>query len=83
MQNEDRITEALDAIQAQLRKRQMCLVHKPDCMVLAIRDKRGLGTFKALAQVAFIAPIDLRWRPVTDIVHPEEQPEPWRSGKSQ
>lgn len=78
--NDDRILEALDAIQAELRHRGMCLVHKPDCMVLALRDARGLNTFKALAHVAFISPGEIHWRPVDDVVVPgsQEHSEPWR-----
>lgn len=51
----------------------MCLVHKPDCIVLGVRDDRGLNTFKALAQVAYITPGDIRWRPVTDVIEPEAE----------
>ena len=78
--NEDRILEALDAIQGELRQRQMTLVHKPDCIVLAVRDTRGPYTFKALAQVAFITPGEIRWRPVGDanVLYGPGNTEPWR-----
>lgn len=69
----DRILEALDAVQAELRKRHMTLIHKRDCIVLAIRDTRGPNTFKALAQVAFITPTEIRWRPIDNVESPGQE----------
>lgn len=62
--DKERMDEALDAIAAVLRKRQMCLKHAPDCMVLGVRSLTGPNEWRAIAQVRFITPNKVESRPV-------------------
>ncbi len=66
----DRAEDLLDEIQAVLKKRSACLIHKPDCMVLAVADANG-GVWRAIAQVQIISggvgvlvPGKVTWRPI-------------------
>lgn len=65
----DRAEDLLDEIQAVLQKRGACLIHRHDCMVLAVADQMA-GNWRAIAQVQLIAAQVgvtrgvIRWRPV-------------------
>lgn len=65
----DRAEDLLDEIQRVLNKRGACLIHKPDCMVLAVA-RTGDSSWRAIAQVRLIAgavgvtPGRIDWRPV-------------------
>ncbi len=67
----DRAEDLLDEIQGVLQKRGACLIHKPDCMVLAVADPMN-GNWRAIAQVKLIAAkVSLMqkymdWRPVSN-----------------
>ncbi len=65
----DRAEDLLDELQAVLQKRGACLIHKPDCMVLAVAQPHT-GKWRAIAQVSLIAAQvgmargRIMWRPV-------------------
>ena len=58
-----RAEEMLDEIAKVLQKYKALLIHKPDCMVLAVAQPRS-STWRAIAQVAVISCLEIRWRPV-------------------
>lgn len=67
--DEFRAEDLLNEIQAVLQKRGALLIHKPDCIVLAVAEP-NIGKWRAIAQVKTIAAAVglargvVEWRPI-------------------
>jgi hypothetical protein len=59
----DRAESILNEITKILGKNAAVMVHKPDCIVLAVAQKNSTQ-WRAIAQIELIAPDGYRWRPV-------------------
>lgn len=65
----DRAEDLLNEIQAVLQKRGALMIHKPDCIVLAVAEP-NIGKWRAIAQVKIIAAAVglargvVEWRPI-------------------
>lgn len=59
----DRAEQIFDEIRKVLAKNAAVLVHRSDCMVLAV-PQRNSEQWRAIAQLELIGPDGYRWRPV-------------------